>query len=338
MIDTHFFKKNKAITLGELGALVSAEVVGDASALISDIARLDEAGGGHITFFHNVKFAQDLAKTKAQAIIIHPKDQDKAPRGASLILTTTPYRVFGMIAGYFYPEVKLPSSGIAETAQIHPTATVAPNACVEDFVVIHAGVMIGEHAHIKSHAVIGKGVEVGEWSVVGEHVTLHYALVGKRVNIKPGAKIGQTGFGFHMDEKGPFPIPQLGRVIIGDDVEIGANTTIDRGSQSDTVIGQGSRIDNLVQIAHNAKLGRNCIMVAQSGIAGSSQLGNFVVVAGQVGIAEHLTIGDGARIAAQSGVMRDVDAQTDVAGTPCVPARDWHRQTAFLKKMIKINK
>ena len=334
MIDTHFFRKNKPVSLKEIARLLGAEIVGNDSILVTDVARLDEAEKGHVASFHNAKFIKELSTTKAEVIILHPKDQDKAPKTATLLLTPTPYRAFGQVAALLYQETSPVLPGIASTAIIHPTVTVPPNVCIEDFVVIHQGVSIGERVHIKSHTVIGRHVEIGDDTVIEGHVNIAYALIGKHVHIKPGAKIGQSGFGFHMDEKGPFPIPQLGRVLIGDRVEIGSNTTIDRGSQSDTVIGSGSRIDNLVQIAHNVKLGSNCIIVAQTGIAGSSELGNFVVVAGQVGIADHLKIGDGVRIAAQSGVMRNIEPKTDVAGSPCLPAREWHKQTAFLKKMI----
>ena len=167
------------------------------------------------------------------------------------------------------------------------------------------------------------------------HVTITNTIAGDRLYVKPGARIGQPGFGFHMDERGHFDIPQIGCVRIGNDVQIGANTTIDRGSQHDTIIGNFCRIDNLAQIAHNVELGDGCVIVSQVGIAGSTKLGKFVIAGGQVGIAGHLNIGDGVKIAAQSGIMRDVAPGETISGSPAVPIREWHRQTIAIQRLTK---
>lgn len=334
MIDPHFFSKSPPLSLGEIAAKIQGECACDPALIITDVAVLCEAQAGHLSFFHNAKFIHDLRNTQASVVILHPKDQEKAPKGVAVLLSLTPYRAFGEIVGYFYPEQAM-TPNIRQTARMHESAVVAPSVRIDDFVIIEEGARIGERVHLGPYVVVGRGVSIDDDTVIDAHVTLSFAKIGKHVRIKSGARIGQPGFGLHMDERGPFPIPQRGRVLIGDYVEIGANTTIDRGSQSDTIIGSGSRIDNLVQIAHNVKLGKNCIVVAQAGIAGSSELGNYVVVAGQAGVAEHLKIGDGVRIAGQSGVIRDIDSKIDVAGTPSMPVRDWHRQTAFLKRMIR---
>jgi UDP-3-O-[3-hydroxymyristoyl] glucosamine N-acyltransferase len=237
------------------------------------------------------------------------------------------------MAACFYPDI-MPQPIKAATAVIHPTATLGAGCCIDDYAIIGAGATVGPSCHIGAHAVIGAGVQLGEGCRIESFVNIQYAVIGNSVTIQSGAKIGQSGFGFDMDESGYLTIPQLGRVLIGDDVVIGANTTIDRGASADTVIGAGSRIDNLVQIAHNVVLGKNCVLVAQVGIAGSTQLGNFVVAAGQVGIADHLTIGNGVRIGAQSGLLRDVAPGETIAGSPAIPIRDWHRQTILLQRLL----
>lgn len=332
MIDHSFFPKTATYTLKQLADHVAAELRGDGDLRIEDVTQLHEAQPHHLSFYHNPKFLEDFQKTQASAVICAPEQAAHAPQGISLILSKTPYRDYAKIATLFYPSQKR-DGRVSDKASIHPSVKLGKDCVVADFVVIEEGVEIGDGTEIGAGSYIGRGVRIGHNCTLSPQVTLQYCIIGNAVHMKPGVRIGQRGFGFHMDEKGPFDVPQLGRVIVEDGVEIGANTCIDRGSQSDTVIGRGSRIDNLVQIAHNVKLGQNCILVAQVGIAGSTKLGNFVVAGGQVGISEHLTIGDGARLAAQSGVMRDVPSKTDMAGSPCVPVREWHKQTVALKRL-----
>jgi UDP-3-O-[3-hydroxymyristoyl] glucosamine N-acyltransferase len=212
---------------------------------------------------------------------------------------------------------------------------------VADGCQIDAGAVIGAHAeiaadcHIGANAVIGEGVALGANCRIGANSTISHAILGSRVYIHPGVRIGQDGFGFAMGPAGHLKVPQLGRVVVHDDVEIGANTTIDRGAGPDTVIGAGCRIDKLVQIGHNVQLGRGCVLVAQTGISGSTKLGDFVITAGQAGLTGHLTIGSGARIAAQAGVMRDVAPGETVGGSPAVPVTQWLRQTALLGQLAQ---
>jgi len=334
LADERFYQKSGPYTLQDLavfcGATLGAKV--DPHQVIAGVAPLHKAGEGHISCFHNPKYVEQFKQTKATACLVSPEHAHHAPKGLVILLSSKPYRAYGQIAALFYPPVKK-ESHISPQATIHSTAKVGKNCHISPFTVIGAHAKIGDGCEIGAHTVIEDGVELGKECWVASHVTISHAILGKRVVIKSGARIGQKGFGFHMDEEGHLNIPQLGRVVIGDDVEIGANTTIDRGSDADTIIGCGVRIDNLVQIAHNVQIGENSVIVAQAGLAGSTQLGRFVIVAGQVGIAGHLSIGDGVKIAAQSGVMRDIDKGETVAGSPCVPVRNWHRQTIALKKL-----
>lgn len=336
MADKRFYKKMGPYTVQDLavlcGATLSAGV--DPNQEIQDVSPLNKAGAGHISCLHNPKYIDQFKQTKATACLVSQEYAKYAPKDVAILISAQPYRAYGKVASLFYPhEKKL--GGISALASVHSTAKVGKGCTIGPFAVIEENVVLGEGCEIGPHTVIERGVELGNECQIAANVTISHALLGQRVTIKPGARIGQRGFGFHMDESGHLNIPQLGRVIIGDDVEIGSNTTIDRGAEADTKIGCGTRIDNLVQIAHNVQLGENCVLVAQSGVAGSSQLGRFVVVAGQVGIAGHLTIGDGVKIAAQSGVMRNIDKGEVVAGYPSVSVRDWHRQTIALKKLTQ---
>jgi UDP-3-O-[3-hydroxymyristoyl] glucosamine N-acyltransferase len=220
------------------------------------------------------------------------------------------------------------------SAIVEPGADIDPSAEVGPLVVIGSGARIGSGCRIAAGAVIGAGVEMGPDCRVGSHASVTHALIGARVYIYPGARIGQDGFGFASSDRGFITVPQLGRVILEDDVEVGANSTIDRGSALDTVIGAGSRLDNLVQIGHNVRLGRCCVIVSQAGVSGSTVLDDFVMVGGQGGLTGHLHVGRKARIGAQAGVMADVAAGAEVVGSPAMPVRDFFRQVAVLRRLV----
>lgn len=345
MADTRFFHKTGPFLLSDLAKICQAELIVKGLGIgqdvsIEDVRPLGVATSKDIACYHNTKYSQELNETKAAACLIHPDNIHQAPEGLSLLITPRPYRAYGRLLSHFYPEYasngpSKESSSIASTAIISPTAHIGPNCIIDNYVIIGDNVDIGEGTHVGSHTIIECGVKIGTQGKISSHVTISHALIGTHVTIKSGARIGQKGFGFDMDDQGHVAIPQLGRVIIGDKVEIGSNTTIDRGSNADTEIGHGCRIDNLVQIAHNVILGENCILVAQVGIAGSSKLGKFVIAAGQAGIAGHLTLGDGVRIAAKSGLMRNVPAGETVAGIPAIPIREHFKQVATLAKLIK---
>jgi len=305
--------------------------------VLTGIAPLKTALPEHVSFLHNAKYLNDLQNTKAGVVIVHPDFKDKAPKTCIVIESFAPYRDFGKVMNLFYPKPE--STGvISDKADVHSTAAIGHNVQIDAFASIKAGARIGDNTIVKSHTTVGENVEIGHTSYVEENVTLSHCLIGSMANIKTGARIGQAGFGFHMDAKGHFDIQQLGCVRIGDDVQIGANTTIDRGSQSDTVIGNSVRIDNQVQIAHNVEIGDASVIVAQVGIAGSTKLGKFVIVAGQAGIAGHLNIGNFVKIAGGSGIMRNIEDGATVAGIPAVNAKDWHRQTVAIKKLIQKKK
>ena len=287
-----------------------------------------------MTFLDNRKYLEAFARSRAGAAFVADRVIGKAPAGMALLIARDPYKAFARAAQAFYP-VKPVTPRRAPSAVIDPGASVPPDCDIADHVVIEAGVRLGARCQIGPNTVIAAGVELGEDCRVGANVTLSHCLIGARVVLHPGVRIGQPGFGFAPDPEAPVKIPQLGRVIVGDDADIGANTTIDRGSGHDTVIGPGTMIDNLVQIAHNVVLGRGCILAAQVGIAGSTRVGDFVMLGGQAAIGGHLKIGSGARIAATSGVMRDVAAGETVCGSPAVPIRLFMKQVAILQRLAK---
>jgi len=282
----------------------------------------------------NRKYTGALAVTRAGAVIVRAELADRVPPGAVAIVTAEPYGAWARVAALFHP---LPpaSPGVHPSAVVAHDAVVDPSAEVGPLVVIGARAEIGQRCLIGPGAVIGEGVVIGADCRIGAHVSISHALLGQRVVIFPGARIGQDGFGFAMAEAGFVSVPQLGRVILEDDVEVGANTTIDRGSLHDTRIGAGSRLDNLVQIGHNVRLGRGCVIVALAGISGSTVLEDHVMVAGQAGLAGHIRIGRRARIGAQAGVMSDVQAGAEVVGSPAQPAREFFRYVAVLRRLAR---
>lgn len=336
MADPRFHPNHGPYRLRELATLANADLSdgADPELELSDVAPLDEARAGDVTFLSNRAYLGQLAASRAGACIIAPDLADKAPEGMALILSPAPYMAYARIARAFYPPRPLRPG-------IHPRAVIADSARIGKDCEIGPGAVIGERAEIgdgcrvAANAVIDDGVVVGEGGVIGAGAYVAYAILGKRAYIYPGARIGQDGFGFAPDPAGHVRVPQLGRVVIGDDVEIGANSTIDRGAGPDTVIGSNCMIDNLVMIGHNVTLGRGCVLVAQVGIAGSTHIGDFVTIAGQAGLAGHLTIGDGVTIAAKAGVVKDIaDGQT-VGGHPAVPIGDWRRASVLIGRMVK---
>lgn len=341
MADPRFYRKKGPFTLADLAKYGHCEIGrGDPALLIQDVAPLEGAEPSHVTLCRTGKYIEALENTKASACILSAEMAEKAPPHVALLIAKYPHRAFALIATAFYPEDKAGGT-IAPTAVIHPTATFGKNVEIGPLAVIEANVDLGDGVKIGSHAVIGAGVRIGDNSIIDSHVSLSHALIGKHVHIKPGARIGQSGFGFFMDSGdmgGHVPVPQLGRVIIHDYVEIGANTTVDRGSGDDTVIGLGTRIDNLVQVAHNVHFGKGCVMVAQTGVAGSTKFGNYVAAGGQAGFADNLKIGTGARLGAQCGIMRDVLEGEVLAGSPAMPLKTHYRQVAVLKRLAEENR
>jgi UDP-3-O-[3-hydroxymyristoyl] glucosamine N-acyltransferase len=339
----HFFPPSHTLTIEEIARLTHAAVrEGDPlDRCIDNISPLDTAGASDISFLDNSKYLADFAATRAGACFVAPRYAASAPRKPVILTTPEPYRAFVAVARALFPAALRPPSlfGAAGThatgSNVHPSARLEAGVTVDPLAMIGPRAEIGAGTVIASGAVVGPDVHIGRDCAIGADATIVCALVGDRVIIHPGARIGQDGFGFLPSPQGHQKIPQTRRVIIQDNVEIGANTAIDRGGLRDTVIGEGTKIDNLVQIGHNVSIGRHCIIVSQTGISGSVVVGDFVTMAGQVGVADHLTIGSGAVLGAKSGVMHHVPARARWGGYPAQPAREWMKGVAFLRRMVR---
>jgi UDP-3-O-[3-hydroxymyristoyl] glucosamine N-acyltransferase len=335
MADPRFFTPIGSLTLGALSERTGAEIArGNPDLRLEDVAPLESAGPAHVSFLDNRKYIDAFAQSRAGAAFVHPDVADRAPAGMALLLSRQPYKAYALAAQAFHPPAPL-RPGIAPSAVIDPSARLGEGCEIAANVVIGAEASIDRGSRIEANSVVGERVVIGEAARIGVNVSLSHCVIGKRVRILPGARIGQEGFGFAHDPAGAVRVPQLGRVVIGDDVEIGANTTIDRGAGPDTVVGDGTMIDNLVQIGHNVVIGRCCVIVAQVGISGSTKLDDFVMVGGQGGLAGHLTLGKAARVAAQSGVFRDVAPGETVFGYPAMPVKEFWRCVAVLQRLAR---
>lgn len=336
MIDKNFYNIRENVTLSDIVEVTDStlEQKKYKNEVIMSIASMDSATDKDICFFYDRKSKEKASEMKAKACITTEALKQFVPENVIVLINENPKIAFIKLNEYMYSE-KRPSAGIDASAKISETAKIGKNCFIGANVVIGDEVEIGDNCFIGANVVIEHNCKIGNNCRIGNNASIAYTVMGNSCYIYTGARLGYDGFGFEFMNGQHHRIPQLGRLIIGDDVEIGANTCIDRGALDDTIIGTGSRIDNLVQIAHNDKLGRGCIIVSQVGIAGSCTLGDYVILGGQVGLADHLNIGTGAQIAAQSGVMRDVEAGAVVMGTPCVPFKDYMRQVSFLQKNSK---
>ena len=341
MADKRFFPTPKPLSLAAVCEVLGLDIPdgADPDRFYCGVAPLQEAGPDTVSFLDNRKYVDAFRATKAGVVLVHPSMASDAPDSTLALVTPHPYKSFALIAQRFYPRGQAPSQTfIHGSAVIEPGAKIGAHCSVGANAVVEDGAEIGERTIIAPGVVIEAGVRIGSDCSIGANASISHALIGDRVTIYPGVRIGQDGFGFAMDAGGHVRIPQLGRVIIESDVEVGANSTIDRGAGPDTVIGQGAMIDNLVQIGHNVHVGPGCVIVAQSGVSGSTKLEPFAVLAAQSGIAGHLTIGTGARVGAKAGVMRDVDPGVEVMGYPAVAKRDFFKQIAMLAKLINKKK
>ena len=305
---------------------------------VESAASLDVAEPWHVSYLEGAGHAHLLRTTRAGICLVQQRFLALVPPGTVPLVVDSPRSAFARLLGWLHPEalkpgLLFPLDGLDDTCRIHPTAVIEPGVAMDPGVIIGSHAVICAGTTIGAHTVIGPDVVIGRDCAISTGVSIAKCRIGDRVLLHAGVRIGQDGFGFVSDAGGHRKFPQIGGVVIGDDVEIGANTTVDRGSGHDTVIGSGTKIDNLVQIAHNVRIGRHCIIVAQVGIAGSTVLDDYVVVGGQAAIADHLHIGRGACLAAASGVMRDVPAGERWGGSPAKPAREWLREQAVLAKL-----
>jgi UDP-3-O-[3-hydroxymyristoyl] glucosamine N-acyltransferase len=337
MAEPRFFDNRGPFRLAELCAWASLDCPsGDSDALVYDVAGLRQAGPAHLSFFEGGRAKRDFEDTKAGWCLVK-KGSGDGPFRRSTVLIPTPSigRAFAVIASTFYPDHQ---QVVSQADAVHPTARLAEGIELGHGAVIGPGVDIGEKTRNGVGSTIGRGVTIGRSCIIGARVTIQCAHIGDEVVIEAGAVIGSSGFGYASLADGHAKIPQLGRVIVQDRVEIGANSAIDRGALGDTVIGEGTKIDNLVQIGHNTRVGRHCVMAGQVGISGSVTLGDFVLLGGKVGVADHVTIGDRVRVAALSGVGTDLESGADYGGIPARRLMQWKREVTALAKLARTRK
>jgi len=341
MSEPVFLRQSGGLTLDEVSALTGATLASTKphSRRIVSIAPLDRASPHDLTFFVNRNFASAAAATHAGACLTTTSLAKSLPSQTAVLTVQEPYRAFVTVARELFPQALRPSSlsgaGDFANAHVDPSARMEDGVTIDPGAVIGPSVEIGNGSIIGANAVIGAEVRIGRDCSIGASTIISNTLIGDRVIIHPGCKIGQDGFGFVMGGKGHLKIPQVGRVIIQDDVEIGAGTTIDRGAIRDTVIGEGTKIDNLVQVGHNVSIGRHCIIVAQTGISGSSTREDFVVLGARVGLNNNVTIGEGAQIAGISVVHGDVPPGARWGGTPAKPVKQWFREMMILERLAR---
>ena len=321
------------LTAVAIADLVGGELRGEATTVVSGVAPLDRATADDVSFAAQARYAPFLRNTRAGVVLVVREMADVPSNAPSRVVVANPHDALLTLLPKFYPE-NAREPGIRPTVRIGRGARIGKGVTLDEYAVVGARASLGDDVWIGSHAVIGEGVTIGEGSRIYPHVTVYTGTeIGKRVRAHSGSILGSDGFGYVFRGGEHAKIPHIGRCLIGNDVEIGANTTVDRGSIDDTVIGDGTKIDNLVQIGHNVKVGRHCLIMAQVGIAGSVEIGDGCVLAGQAGISGHLMIGQGARIAAQAGVFGDVPGGETWSGYPARPHRESLRATGALFKL-----
>jgi UDP-3-O-[3-hydroxymyristoyl] glucosamine N-acyltransferase len=340
--ETAFFPKPEPLSLQAIAGIAGAPLPASANAsqLFSSIGPLDQAGPSTVSFLDNAQYVGQAEKTGAGLVLSGERHAAKIAATSVVLVCKEPYRSFAKVAAAFFPASMRPqsvvgSTGVAPGSYVHPSARLEAGVIIDPGAVIGEGAEIGAGTIICANAVIGARVKIGRDCAVASNATITHALIGNRVIIHPGCAIGQDGFGFAMGPQGHLKVPQVGRVIIQDDVEIGAGTTVDRGMNRDTIIGEGTKIDNMVQIAHNVTIGRHCVIVAQVGIAGSATLQDFVVIGGQAGVIGHATIGMAAQIAATSSVARDVPPMQRWGGTPAKPIKEFFRERTAIERLAR---
>jgi UDP-3-O-[3-hydroxymyristoyl] glucosamine N-acyltransferase len=342
MVQPTFFKPPPRLTLADIAALTKAEVVDASRAgqFVHGLASLDEAGPMHLTFFDNLKYAGQLAGTHAGACLVHERFEASVPPHVAVLRSAQPFRAFVELACHIHADALRPQSSCGNTG-ISPSAIIDPSARLEDDVIVDPLAVIGPDVEIGSGTVIGAavvlgpGVKIGRDCNVGPNSSIHNTFIGNNVLIHPGCHIGQDGYGFIFGKDGHLKVPQTGRVLIQNHVEIGAGTTIDRGSLRDTMIGEGTKIDNQVQIGHNVTIGRHSLIAAQCGLAGSLTIGDNVAMGAKVGVNNHVHIGDRAQITAMSAVKDSIPAGERWGGFFAKPTKQWFREFLAIERLVR---
>ncbi len=329
MPDLRFHTRSGPFSLSEIADRVGAKLATGAVAhsKISDVASLASAGPNDISFISDPALIPTLATARCGACLV--KAGTAVPDKTVALEVADPRAAFALVARMFYP---------ARTPVVQTPPTIAASAEIAPSAVIGGGAVIAERVYVGPNSTVGPGVQIGDDTFVAANVSLSHCLIGARCILHPGVRIGQDGFGFVPGPTGLAKMPQLGRVIIGSDVEIGANSCVDRGALGDTEIGDGTKMDNMVQIGHNVRVGRHCVIVAQAGIAGSATVGDGVMMGGQVAISDHVNVGNRAQIAGKSGVMRDIAPGEAVMGYPAQPIRQFWQGIAMLSRLTKRDK
>ncbi|WP_367116773.1 UDP-3-O-(3-hydroxymyristoyl)glucosamine N-acyltransferase [Bauldia sp.] len=341
-MDPAFFQRAQPISLERVAVITGAVIADPAQAdrMVGGVATLERAGPDDVTYMGHRSLSDALGATRAAACFITERDVLLAPPSTVVLVTASPERAFAILTGYFYPDSLRPMPVCGE-AGVSPAAHVAESARLEKGVTVEAGAVVGPGAEvgadslIAAGSIIGAGVRIGRESSVGPSASVLHALIGNRVVLHPGVRVGQDGFGYVPGAAGHLKIPQVGRVIIQDDVEIGANTTIDRGSSRDTVIGEGTKIDNLVQIGHNVVIGRHCLIAGNAGISGSVVMGDFVMIGGGTGVRDHVSIGNNVKIAAAAAVHSNIPDGETWGGYPAMPIDRFYRQMRTLQRIVR---
>ncbi|HVE13149.1 MAG TPA: UDP-3-O-(3-hydroxymyristoyl)glucosamine N-acyltransferase [Elusimicrobiota bacterium] len=325
------------ITLAEIAKLTGAELAGSPDAVVTGAAGLAEATDHDISFLENPKYAAQVAASKAAAVILPPAAKGIPGGPANRLYSEHPKRDYAKVLALVEKDRRKPEPAVVSPkADVHNEARLSPGVAVGQFTVIRARAVVGERTQIAPNCTIGYNARVGKDCLIYPNVVIgDHCEIGDRVIIHSGTVLGSDGFGYWTDPKTGqhHKVPQVGKVVLEDDVELGSNVSIDRATTGETRVGAGTKIDNLVQIAHNVRIGRNCIIVSQTGIAGSTRIGNLVTLAGQVGVAGHLVIGDGAIVTAQTGVMSNVEPKAIVFGSPARPHREAMKLQALLSRL-----
>ena len=335
MIDSRFISKKPYLTIKELALKAKVDIKSciDPSQKVTGIGAIDECSENEVTFLSNAKYRPLLQESKAAACIIKEGDLEYLPAGMVALIADNPHYSYALAMQSFYDDKGESKEGVSDSAYIASSAKLGASCQIGHNVVIEDNVIIGNNCRIDSNSVIKSGVVIGNNADIRANVTISHSIIGDNFIAFPGARIGQDGFGFAMEKGKGYRIPHIGRVVIGDDVEIGANSCVDRGSMKDTIIGDHTRLDNLVQIGHNVKIGKGCIFAGQAAIAGSVTIGDYCLFGGQSGVAGHLKIGNKVHVYGQTGITKNVEDSQVVAGMPAVPLKEWYKQSLLLRKM-----